>query len=54
MHWLTINSMKTTKAVVCVHPESELPKPSKEEEEEKIERSGKCSEGSCVGWVKLI
>lgn len=54
MHWLTINPMKTAKAVVSVHLESELPKPSTEEEEEKIEGPGKSSEEACVGQAKLI
>lgn len=54
MHWLSINPMKTTKAVVSVHLGSELPKHSTEEEEEKIEGPGKSSEGACVEQVKLI
>lgn len=45
--------MKTTKAVVSVHLRSVLAKPSMEEEEEKIERPGKPSEGACVEQVKL-
>lgn len=54
MHWLTINPMKITKAFVSVHQGSELPKPSMEEVEEKIEGPGKSSEGACVGQVKFI
>lgn len=54
MHWLSINPMETTKAVVSVHLGSELLKPSMEEEEEKVEGSEKPSERACVGQVKLI
>lgn len=49
VHWLTINPMKTTEAVVSVHSGSELPKPSMQEEEKKVEGPGKSSEGACVG-----